>query len=428
MDIKNLPKGLFKLKKTESAEIPNNLNPTSRDAAILNENTLLNNENVTVEREGFNSAKEHNASTTGLGICLNRIYLDIRNKLSNDNAKQNELKQPYKLKLHDLRAENEGFEKKIHKIKSEEIPGGLKKIEKIYNDIADIRANPERLTGDKSGRASFYIGLTILLFLTVYLFIFYSSASYSSFFKNFTISELGIANSIFDAQALSKAYFDGFTELLLIVTIPAVFLGLGYLIHKISEQKGFKKFAFIGALILVTFAFDAIIAYEICEKIYNIKKSNSFQDIPDYSVALAFQSINFWLIIFAGFVVYVIWGLVFDFTIDAHEKLDKIRDAIKGKEKEILAIELSIENLKTEIDILDVKQGKNNGEINKLNELIDNKTIIPKEFELYLYHFMQGWLHWMSANLKNQSQQKECEEILNTFIAVNIKPIDYSNN
>ena len=178
----------------------------------------------------------------------------------------------------------------------------------------------------------------------------------------------------------------------------------------------------------MTFIFDVIIAYEICEKIYNIQKTNSFKNVPDYSMKLAFQSINFWLIIFAGFVVYLIWGLVFDFTMEAHEKLDKIRVAIKNKEKEISLAEESIDKLNGEINALEEKENKNIGEINKLNELIDHTTIIPKEFEQYLFHFMQGWLHWMSANLKNQTQQKECEEILIVFISVNIKPIEYSKN
>lgn len=428
MDFKNIPKGLFKLKKVEPVENqPEAVREMNTDG-VLNENSLLNNDNTTVKRLGFNSAKEHNGSTIGLSICLNRIYLDHKKMVTEDGVKQAELKKPYRLKLHDIKAENEGIIKRKEKIKSEEITNCNTKIEKIRRDIAEIRENPERLTGDKSGKASFYIGFIILVFLTVYLFIFYSSASYSSFFKEFTISEIGIANSIFDAQALSKAFKDGFTELILIITIPAVFLGLGYLIHKSGEKKGYKKFMFIGSLIFVTFIFDVIIAYEICEKIYNIKKTNSFQSIPDYSLGLAFQSINFWLIIFAGFVVYLIWGLVFDFTIEAHENQDKVRLAIKHKEEEIKVIEQTIDKLNLEINSLEEKENKNIAEINKLNELIEHTTIIPKEFEQYLYHFMQGWIHWMSANLKNQTQQKECEDILTIFISTNIKPIEFTNN
>src|SRR6266542_1747671 len=109
MDFKNLPKGLFKLKKEAAVEKENMVNPELTSDGTLNENSLLHNENVTVEREGFNSAKEHNSSTIGLSICLNRIYLDFKKKVSEDSVRQAELKQPYRLKLHDLKAENDGF-------------------------------------------------------------------------------------------------------------------------------------------------------------------------------------------------------------------------------------------------------------------------------------------------------------------------------
>ncbi|MFA6151000.1 MAG: hypothetical protein WC716_06760 [Chitinophagaceae bacterium] len=430
MAIRVIPKGLFKLKK----QIENPLNgskadiPLSENTEVFqSENSLLHNENVTVERFGFNSAKSANGSSIGLSICLNRIYMDHKKKVTDDVLKQAELKKPYRLKLHEIRSQNDGFVKRRERIKVDEINGCNAKIEKLRKDILEIRSNPERLTGDKSGKASFYIGFTILVFLTVYLFIFYSSASYSSFFKIFEMSETGLASSIFDPNALSNAYNNGITELVLIVTIPAVFLGLGFLIHKNQEKKGAKKILFIGSLVLLTFIFDMIIAYEICEKIYNIKKSNSFQNIPDYSMHMAFQSINFWLIIFAGFVVYLIWGFVFDFIMEAHEKLDKVRLAIKNIEEEIKSTEGNIDKLNAELNTLEEKENKNIGEINKLNDLVEHTTIIPKEFEQFLFHFMQGWLHWMSANLQNQTKQRECENVLTLFINENIKRIEPIN-
>ena len=427
MDFKNIPKGLFSLKK--EIEVPIEEKPPLEEnmEGFHAENSLLHNENVTVERFGFNSARATNGSCIGLSICLNRIYLDHKKKVTDDVLKQADLKKPYRLRLHELKSENDGLIKRKEKIKSEEIQACTIKIDKLKKDILDIRSNPENLTGDKSGKASFYIGLIILVFLTIYLFIFYSSASYSSFFKDFVISEIGIVSSIFDPKALSNAYQDGFTELILIVTIPAVFLGLGYLIHKSQEKKGAKKVLFIGSLISLTFIFDIIIAYHICEKIYDIHKGNSFQNIPDYTLSMAFQSINFWLIIFAGFVVYLIWGLVFDFTIEAYEKLDKVRLTIKSIEGEINNVEENISELNAEINRLEEKETKNIGEINKLTELVEHTTIVPKEFEQYLFHFMQGWLTWMSANLQGQSRQKECENILTTFINENVRSIPQVN-
>ena len=46
--------------------------------------------------------------------------------------------------------------------------------------------------------------------------------------------------------------------------------------------------------------------------------------MPEYTISMAFQSVNFWMIIFAGFIVYLIWGFVFDFIMESHSKMDKI--------------------------------------------------------------------------------------------------------
>jgi hypothetical protein len=421
MDINSIPKGLFNLKNVIDGQETEEVKPERFTAIPDHGNSLLHNDNTTIQRFGFNSAGNTNGSAIGLSICLNRIYQDHRNEVARDAAKQAAYKHPYRQKLLELKADSQSLKERNAKITSEEIPLLTDKIERLKKSIIEIRTNPELVSSDSSGKASFYIGLFILLFLTVYLFIFYSCASYSSFFKEFQISEIGLANSIFDPKALSKAINDGLTELILITTIPAVFLGLGYLIHKSSEKKGLNKYLFISSLIFVTFIFDVIIAYEICEKIYDLQKANSFETgIPEYSLRLAFQSVNFWLIIFAGFVVYLIWGLVFNFTIEAYEQLDKLKVAIRNKQDEIKKFDQNIEKLNEEININKNKESKNTSDISKLNDIVDHNIIIPKEFKHYLFQFMQGWSHWMSANLKNQTQQQECQNVLNLFIAANV--------
>lgn len=421
MSLRSIPKGLFNTRKEEPK--PQLVSELPRKG-----DRLPPYDSITIQTFGYNSASHINGTSLGLSICLNRIYQDHKNDIARDTAKQNELKQPYRLKLHELKAENESINQRNERMKLDDMSVFNNKIEKLKREIVEIRSSPEQVSGDKSGKASFYAGLIILILLTVYLFIFYSSASYSSFFREFQISEIGIVKSIFDAQALSKAYKEGFTELILLITIPAVFLGLGFLIHKGSEKRGSGKYLFIGSLIFVTFIFDTIIAYEICEKIYNIQKENSFKTgIPDYSLGLAFQSVNFWLIIFAGFVVYIIWGLVFDFTIVAYEKLDKVRVAILNKEEEIKNVEASVEKLNAEINENKEKVVKNIAEINKLKDLIENKDIIPSEFRSYLYQFMQGWLQWMTANLKSQEQQQECQEVLSLFEKTNLNNSEIIN-
>ena len=129
------------------------------------------------------------------------------------------------------------------KTEQEKLTHEENKIEKITKEIDEIKENPKIISGDSFAKTSFWIGLMIIVILTIYLFVFYSSAAYSAFFKDFTPDDTKITQAIFDSQAIGKALADGITELIFILAIPAVFLGLGFLIHKFSEEKGFAKYS-----------------------------------------------------------------------------------------------------------------------------------------------------------------------------------------
>lgn len=404
-------------------------NLNNKDNSTQIENDLSQSEEPlydNYEDWGFKKAGHLNGSHSGLLTCLARIREDHKRMVRKDELKQNRLKEP----LITLRnGQLEEIEQKYEQINSlkDKSPIFEDRIENLQKDIISLHRNPEKVMPDKMSRVSFTIGLLILAALTIYLFIFYSSASFSAFFKEFSLNEIGVANSIFDPQAISSAYQDGFTELILIISMPFVFIGLGFLIHKFQEKKGFSKFFKIGLLIIITFLFDAILAYEITEKIYNIKAENSFQDMPEYNFQLAFESVNFWLIIFAGFIVYLIWGFVFDFTIEAYDKINVVKQAIKAKQSEISIYtekleknEEIISNLRVDINALKLK-------CENLKGKIDGVIIDTAEFDKILHEFLGGWTHWMSANQKEQSFIDQATEKANEFIAINIKTLETNN-
>jgi hypothetical protein len=414
MELSILPKRLFAIKKQEKIPQDDIQNITNEDSKI------------TYQEYGFQQAGHLGGTIPGLHVCLHKIYHDFRQEIKDDFARQEELKKPMRIKIEEYKGDNERLSNKIEKIKTETIPALKKIINNFKDELSNIRKNPEGITGDDAGKAGFIIGGVILLFLTAYLFVFYSSASYSTFFKEFTLNEIGVANSIFDANALSKAFYDGITELILILTIPFVFLGLGYLIHKFGEEKNIAKYFKIALLMLITFIFDSILAYEITDKIYNIKKENSFDVIPDYTLSMAFQSINFWLIIFAGFVVYVIWGFVFSFVMDAYAKMDKVKIALQEKEKQIKDTEAEIKDFELQIDKMIHTKGQNSIEINKLNRIIEG-SIIPKEFEHHVFSFSTGWMAWMKQSVKTTIElddaNKEIQEFVKMTLSINLETI-----
>lgn len=365
--------------------------------------------------KGTKDAGYCGGSSQALLPKLHAVYMQLTRYIQQDEMKQNERKSKIKQEISGFEAKNANVESKI-KAEQDKLTHEENKIEKTIKEIDNIKGNPKIISGDSFAKASFWIGLVIILFLTVYLFVFYSSASYSAFFKNFTSNDINVAQAIFDAQAISKAWADGFTELIFILAIPAVFLGLGFLIHKFSEEKGISKYLKISGLIAVTFIFDFIIAYEIVEKIYNIKKEGSFETMPDMTIPMAAQQINFWLIIFAGFVVYIIWGLVFDFTMREYEKMDKVRYAIKNKEEKLAEYKIECKQIKEKIATLQNEKNNTQGEVDKLRIQLESYVLYFNDVREGVNNYFTGWVGYLRATSATQTLVHECTQIKDKFL------------
>lgn len=379
---------------------------------------------MTYEEWGFDKARNLQGNLLAFKGCLSLVKRQFLQEQGLDEGKAQKNINNAKAKEVEANTDIEKEQTLIDTLEKR-IEDKREKISSLKKEIIKIEENPKSLSIDKASKVGFVFGLLILAFLTVYLFVFYSSASYSGFFKKFeedfmrdSESEGGVASAIFDPQAISKAYFAGATEMILILTIPFVFLGLGYLIHKFQEGKGFGKYLKIGALVLITFAFDALLAYKIEAGLYKVEVLNAVQDLPPHSLSMAIASENFWLVIFAGFIVYIIWGFIFDFVMDSYDKLDGVKQAINARKKEIEEIEEEIQ--KTQNDILAAKN--NIAELKKkiagYRAIIDGDiTIIDwAGFEKKMLNFTTGWTHWMTANKIDKSLINTTWEVQTNFI------------
>jgi peptidoglycan hydrolase CwlO-like protein len=346
---------------------------------------------------------------------LHAVYMQLTRYIQQDEMKQSERKSSIRQEISSLEAKNANIENE-RKTEQDKLAHEESKIDKTIKEIDNIKENPRIISGDSFAKASFWIGFVILVFLTIYLFVFYSSAAYSAFFKNFTPDDTKITQAIFDAQAVGKAWADGFTELIFILAIPAVFLGLGFLIHKFSEEKGFGKYFKILSLIIVTFIFDFIIAYAIVKEIYNIKIGGLFQEMPPMSIERAFQEVNFWIIIFAGFVVYIIWGLVFSFTMSEYEKMDKVRYAIKNKEQKLIEYKTDCKNIKGKISMLQTEKNNTQGEIDKLRIQLESYVLYFNDVREGINNYFAGWVGFLKSTSSSISHINECEQIKEKFL------------
>ncbi len=254
--------------------------------------------------------------------------------------------------------------------------------------------------------------------MTLYLFIFYSSAFYSAFFKNFLAEGVDdISEAIFDAQAVPKSWVAGMGQFLFVLSAPIIFLGLGFALHYISKDKGIAAVAKVIGLVVITFIFDCILSYSIAKKMYDILTLTSLESLPPYSIETAVTDSHVWAVIFLGFVVYIIWGIVFSMTMNAYENLKSNKSQI-----EALRHKCSIE--KEKISVLKVQLSATADGINRdkqklqqtQNDLLLNATIDYNVIKVALNDFYAGWNSLLQGLGKNDNEIKDNQAVFDSTL------------
>ncbi|MFC6244021.1 hypothetical protein [Flavobacterium psychroterrae] len=243
---------LFSLKKAEDA-LANAFEENENDHEQIR---------ITYYQSGFAASIKATGKPIVLKACLQNLYMSFEDQCREQKVEQDRLKQPYKEEQEKNRTELKKSEAAIGIYEKKEQDVNIE-IDQIKNEIIEVKRNPDKygIEDGKGLKAQFYIGLFLLLPITLYVLVFYISASYSAFFKEFANDSLTAA--IFDANALTNSFNASWLEGVLVTTIPFVFMGLGYVIHMVQKGKGIKNIFRIMALFVTTFLFDALLAYQI---------------------------------------------------------------------------------------------------------------------------------------------------------------------
>ena len=365
-------------------------------------------------QRGYGDAKNANGNCSILQAGLESLYQQFEDACRQDTELQKQLHKVDEDQLQREQASLKGIQTKIE-LTQDEIVEHQESCDKLNENIALVKSNPEAFGLDvsKKPRAQFYIGTTLLLIITLYLFVFYISASYSSFFKDFDTEDADTVAALFDANALTKAINDGWLEALFVGTIPFAFMGLGYLIHMFQKSDRNLKILKISALFLVTFIFDVILAYQIEKKIYEVDKT---LDSPLFDLPIAITKPQFWAIIFAGFVVYIIWGLIFDFVMKEYDELDKIKVELQKFRKQLRLKKITVEEKQKEVRELRQKASEIQAEIDRILVKLNNFVFPIKRYLLEATAYYKGWLMAISKEIALPSKEKQeligqCEKI-----------------
>lgn len=358
------------------------------------------------------------------GLISSYIYIkeESRQIFQIDKTKVKQWEDDIETKIKYQKAKEEEKNKEIENIETHYIPKKEAKINQLEEALREL-SKPKKDLPESSevNKVVLIIGITILIGLTLYLLIFYSSAAYSALLKKYVVDDIAVSNSIFDPYALVSAYEESWGSLLLIISITCVFMGLGYLIHLFQSMKVASYKLKIAALILITFLFDFILAYEITKKLYDLRVQNSFDDLPKYTILMALENINFWLIIFAGFVAYIIWGMLFDFVMIFVEKLNVIRHKNLVIKREINQLQAKINNHRSEAEKLSGMALKFNNKSEELKAQLGKGIYIgsQKYAEGLIKNILscwRGWQHWMTANKIHPSEIEKCQKITDEFL------------
>ena len=168
---------------------------------------------------------------------------------------------------------------------------------------------------------------------------------------------------------------------------------------------------------IITFIFDCILAYLIAKKIYDIETLTKLGEYPDFSIGMAIEDVNVWAVIFCGFIVYIIWGIVFDMTLTAYED-------IRSNKREILKLEDSISVHKDSLSQEKQNLTNNNATLQSLEN--QRKSLIAEMSNTIHYDtqiirtalsdFFTGWMTMMNGLSRPSSEQDEANQIFKTTI------------
>ncbi|MDH5367183.1 MAG: hypothetical protein OEW67_09370 [Cyclobacteriaceae bacterium] len=293
--------------------------------------------------------------------------------------------------IKELEKEQKEKEKENTKVEVE-IKAKEAEIEKHRNELLKVRKSRakdnEKLKTETFSPFKFTLNLFILIMLSVYLFFFYISATYKALYVDFE----GIAEKIAEGigtgsvmpapQELSEAIQFNF----MLFLVPFVFYAFGWAFHVLLELKNKFKFLFLGLLILITFIVDFLLALIIHNN------TESAKELMGLATEHWSSSATFYIILFLGFMVYIIWSILFDSMLREWDK-KHITNNIK---KILKHLQGDIKKLNTKlVDISEIK--------NKISDYRDDVSIIMNgNLKRYIDQFSSGWISYLSpANMKD---------------------------
>ena len=367
---------------------------TSNDIAVKNNLKVTHN----IDRVNlYDFAYEKSGSVKGdpdvyasyLERITNGDLVDESYKGFTDEEKRERVKQ-----IKALEEELGGREERNAKIE-EEIKQKEKDIDEHRQEILQIREirakDHEKLKAESFSPVKFGINLFLLVMLSVYLFFFYVSAAYKALYVDFEGIAESIAEGVGTGSIMPGAYelSEALQYNYLLLLVPFVFYAFGWAFHILLGLKNNIKILFITLLIGVTFVVDFLLAMIIHNNTESAKALMGLETVP-YT-----QSSTFYIILFLGFLVYVIWSVLLDSLLrewDKRQITHNLKKIIKHLHKDIKTLQAKLEDVDSiKTQIADYRE--------------DISTIMYGNLKKYIDQFTSGWISYLvPANMKDAKE------------------------
>jgi hypothetical protein len=249
----------------------------------------------------------------------------------------------------------EGFKSDVHRLEYEinSISDRQKELQKWIERVN----NGERIKSLVFDPARFFVNLFFLLMLSVYLFQFYVSTTHAALFESGQSAADNTNNAlkyIFNAIFNPNVYSEAGGAIWFLIFAPFVFYAFGFAIHSIYESESKRRWLSIGVILTITFVLDALLAFKIHQNTQDWLRLSD----ADFSPTPFYADVNFYIVIFMGFVVYIIWGILLHTLFSEWNKRNPMKEYEKNKKviyekekgisdykKKIQQIEASIPNI-----------------------------------------------------------------------------------
>ena len=315
-----------------------------------------------------------------------------------DEEKKERIKQIKELEkeLKTREANNAKIEAEIKEKESsiEEYREEILKIQEVKNQDHD------KLKDETFSTLKFSINLFLLIFLSIYLFFFYISAAYKALYVDFEGIAERIANGEGTGSIMPGAYelIEALQFNYLLLLVPVVFYAFGWAFHILLEMRHKARVAFISMLIAVTFIVDFLLAMIIHNNTESAKSLMGMETVHFSS------SSTFYIILFLGFLVYVIWSILLHSLLTEWSKKQvtrNIKKIISHHENDIRKLQLDMVNI-TEIKAQIV------------NYRDDISTVFYGNLKKYIDQFTSGWLSYLSPS-SMKDMKEHCLHVKKDF-------------